>query len=85
MATPFRKKIEIIFSSKSKIQLDLPRLGPTHWNWKLCLRQKEMDGYINDSWKSYEPKFGVEMISFINHQSHPAHQINLTPFEGKSL
>ena len=30
--------------------------------------------YINDSWSSFEHKFGIEMNSFINHQSHPARQ-----------
>ena len=28
MTTPFRKKIEIIFSNKRKIQLDLPMIIP---------------------------------------------------------
>ena len=57
---------------------DSPNIAQTS-HWKLCLRQIDMEGYIHDSWRSFEHKFGIEMISFINHQSHP--HINLTPFD----
>ena len=41
---------------------------------RLSLSEINMEVYINNNWEDFDHKFGIEMISFINHQSHPAHQ-----------
>ena len=57
------------------------RSTPGHYraSLTLCLRQIYMEGLINDSWRNFERKFGIETILLtINLTPH----INLTPFDG---
>ena len=43
-------------------------------HFKLLLSHVNMEGKIYDSREDVDHKFGIEIISLFNYQSHPAHQ-----------